>query len=76
MKIVETNGLYHYNVSGKREEEAAAELENKLDFISRDYHNRFVLDDIADARNGIAEKYGVKIEASTDPDDFRRVNSK
>ena len=76
MKIVETNGLYHYNVSGEREAEAAAELENKLDFISRDYHNRFALDDIVSARNCIAEKYGVTIDASTDPADFKRVNSK
>lgn len=72
MKIVETNGLYHYNVIGEHEAEAAAELEAKLDIISRDYHSSYTLDDIADARKAIVEKYGVLIEASSDPADFPR----
>lgn len=72
MKIVETYGLYHYCVTGERDEEAAADLERRLDFISRDYHNRFAADDISDARRAVAEQYGVEITTSSDPKDFEK----
>lgn len=60
---VETGGLFHYEVTGDREVEAAAELEQKLDFISRDYRNPYTAEDISAARQSVAEKYGVDITA-------------
>ena len=63
MIIVETTGLFHYEVSGSREQEAAADLERRLDAINRDYHNPFTADDIASARRSVAEQYGVEIRA-------------
>lgn len=68
MKIVENQmgGLYDYTVTGEQEEAAAAELEQRMARISREYHNPYRLDDLADARRKVAEKYGVKIGATLD----------
>ena len=65
MKIVETGGLFHYEVSGENENAAAEELERTLDIISRQYwqSERNNADDRHDAVNKVAEKYGVKIRA-------------
>ena len=61
---VETSGLYHYEITGEREQEAAQELESKLDFISRDYRNAYTAEDIADTRRDIAKKYNVIIRSA------------
>lgn len=63
MKRVNTIGLYHYEVSGIREMEAGEKLEQRLDFICRDYRNPYTLDDIRDAVRNIAAEYGVEIKA-------------
>ena len=58
------NGLFHYEVTGEREQEAAQELESKLDFISRDYRSMYTAEDIADTRREIANKYDVIIRSA------------
>jgi len=65
MQRVETTGVYHYEITGEREKEAAEELTKRLDAISRDYFrpSGYKLDDIADARTSVAGKYGVEIHA-------------
>ena len=60
---VETNSLYHYEVTGEREQEAAQELEKKLDFIYRDYYSPYTAQDISEARQDVAKKYGVEVKA-------------
>lgn len=60
---VETNCLYHYEVTGEREQEAAQELEKKLDFIYHDYYSRYTAQDISEARQDVAKEYGVEIKA-------------
>ena len=59
-------GMFHYEVSGEREAEAAAELDRTLRFYERDLHTpgEFVLQDIADKRSALAEKYGVEIRSA------------
>lgn len=66
MKIVETGGLYHYEVRGEREIEAAAELERKLDILSRDYSRplAYVGMDMADTVADVRKAYGVEIKAA------------
>ena len=68
MKKVYTEGLYHYEISGDREEDAAAELENRMEALNRSYLSyprpiEYFLDDLADIRRDIARKYGVDIRA-------------
>lgn len=65
MQRVETAGLYHYEVNGKREVEAAAALSDKLDSVYRDYrHNsEYILQEIMDARNDVEERFDVYIIA-------------
>ena len=63
MVKVESAGNFHYEITGKREQEAAQELESKLNFIMRDYRNPYTAQDISDTRRDIAEKYGVEIRA-------------
>lgn len=61
---VETFSLYHYEVTGENEAAAAAELEEKYDFLSRSHLSGDAFEiELADARNAIAEKYGVSIVA-------------
>ena len=59
-------GLFHYEVSGEQESEAAAELDKTLRFYERDLHtaSEYVLQDIADKRAALAEKYGVEIRSA------------
>jgi hypothetical protein len=66
MKIVETGGLYHYEVRGERETEAAAELERKMDILSRDYSrpSAYVGLDMADTVADVRKAYGVEIKAA------------
>lgn len=61
--IIETSGLYHYEITGDRAEEAAEDLRRRLDFIERDYYTRTPLEDISSARQTVAEMYGVEIRA-------------
>ena len=68
MKKVFTGSLYHYEISGAREEDAAAELENRLESLNRSYESyprprEYYLDDLADIRRDVAGKYGVDIHA-------------
>lgn len=68
MKKVYTEGLYHYEISGDREADAAAELENRLEALNRSYLSyprprECFLDDLADIRQDVARKYGVDIRA-------------
>lgn len=68
MKIAENKigGPFDYAVCGEREEEAAAELEQRLEQISRDYNrpDSYIADDIAAARAVVSEKYGVTIKTT------------
>lgn len=61
MKIVETYGLYHYEITGERENEAAADLEAGYERIMRDTHNPYAEQDISDFRRDMEKKYGVNI---------------
>lgn len=63
MTKVYTGGLYHYEVIGEREAEAAAELENSLDFLSRAYPNggEAYLIEQNGVREFVRSKYGVEI---------------
>lgn len=64
MKRVDTYGLYHYEITGDREEEAAAEFEKKYDDLFRSgLPSEYLLDDLAAYRHDISEKYGVEIRA-------------
>lgn len=64
MKIVETFGLYHYEVTGNREAEAAAELDEAYDFLSRSHLSGQAYEiELADARERIERDYGVEIVA-------------
>ena len=62
MKRVESMGLFHYEIAGEREAEAAAALEQKLNAIYRGYSTD-ILDDISAARHSVVEQYGVEIRA-------------
>ena len=68
MEKVYTEGLYHYEIRGDREEDAAAELENRMEALNQSYLSyprprEYFLDDLADIRRDIARKYGVDIRA-------------
>lgn len=63
MVKIESIGNFHYEITGEREQEAAQELESKLNFIMRDYRNPYTVQDISDTRRDISEKYGVEIRA-------------
>ena len=63
MVRVESCGNFHYEITGKREQEAAKEFEQKLDFIMRDYRSPYTAQDISETRRDIAAKYGVEIRA-------------
>lgn len=61
---VYTNGLYHYEIVGKKEKEAAAEMERCLDFLSRShYSGESYLDELSDLRHRLSAKYDVEISA-------------
>lgn len=57
-------GLYRYIVEGERETEAAAELDRRVDAISRNYHTseEHHLMDLADTRADIEREFAVKIK--------------
>lgn len=61
MKKVETFGLYHYEVVGERENEAAEELDNRYTAIIMDSYNPYAEDDIVDLRRDIEQKFGVVV---------------
>ena len=64
MVKVYTDGLYHYEIIGEREKEAADEMENKLDLLSRShYGGESYLVELSELRHSISEKYGVEISA-------------
>lgn len=62
---VETTGLYHYEVTGAREQEAAAALDRFLEFQSMDYYSPqlFALQDLTEKRCELAARYDVEIRA-------------
>lgn len=63
MTKVYTGSLYHYEVIGECEAEAAAELENSIDFLSRTYPNggEAYLIEQNGVRESVQSKYGVEI---------------
>lgn len=67
MKIIEAlNGnLYHYEVIGEHEEEAAAELEKTIAFYQRDFYSPsdYIMEDIAKKRRELEARYNVTIKA-------------
>ena len=64
MTKVYTNGLYHYEIIGHNEKEAADEMERCLDFLRRShYGGEIYLDELSDIRHRISAKYDVEITA-------------
>lgn len=63
MKIVESYGPFHYEITGPREAEAAAEFEERYDRIFRNVHapSEYIELDVVDLCRDIAAKYGVTI---------------
>jgi hypothetical protein len=61
-------GPFDYIVTGERESQAAKELENRLDFLSRSYNLRReeLIVEISDLRRRIEQKYNVKIGTTLD----------
>jgi len=73
MKIVENQfgGLFDYTVSGKKEEQAAEELESRMKYLQRlsaVSHTRgeYILEDLSDIRRDVSEKYDVEIGTTLD----------
>ena len=66
MKIVETYGLYHYEVEGENEEAAAKELDEGYDFIMSPATSHMTseerLIELHDLRKSIENKYNVTIK--------------
>ena len=67
MKLVEALGPYYYEVTGEREEEAAAALEKELDKIAAipaaaGMHGETLIQSISAAKKKIVGEYGVTIE--------------
>lgn len=66
MVKVETSGLFHYEVAGDLEKEAAAELEEKLDFLSRSYHlsGANYLTELSSILEAVEKKFSVIIHTA------------
>lgn len=63
MIIVETMGLYHYEVTGEQEQAAAVEFQECYDFLCRtNLSGDSFLVGLSDARKRISQKYGVTIK--------------
>ena len=56
-------GLYSYELTGEREAEAAAALEERIDYLDHLPGVRYYADELAAIREKIAEQYGVEIHA-------------
>lgn len=61
MKTVDM-GLYHYKIIGEREAEAAAALEERIDYLNHLPGVRYYADELEGIEKKIAEEYGVEIK--------------
>ena len=54
-------GLYSYTIEGEREEEAAAEMEKRIDYLDHLPGVRYYTDELEAIRKSIADTFHVKI---------------
>lgn len=59
----EQRGLWNYQITGEHEDEAAAKLEERIDYLDHLPGVRYYEDEIAGIREKISEEFGVEIRA-------------